>query len=249
MSLKNFEKIFYSELEINNIVLSLFAEGAYAIYLNDKKPIKINSLPWDTFDDNLLKELNNITKFNLIISSTQSTILPDEYLLKYSKNDFATILGWENTDDIKMNSIPALNAIMLNKKINTPDQINIYPYTPHEFLWIQYILDKNEGGVFIDIHTNTMIIAIVCEGKLLFYNLLEYKTPMDMLYYVSSAINVVGLSDTSLPMYFSGAITEDSHLIEKVDPFFSEIKLLSHSTNILGEFTHFFISSIKLCEL
>lgn len=71
-----------------------------------------------------------------------------------------------------------------------------------------------------------MIIAIVCEGKLLFYNLLEYKTPMDMLYYVSSAINVVGLSDTSLPMYFSGAITEDSHLIEKVDPFFFRDKII-----------------------
>lgn len=37
---KEFWKIFYSELEINNIVLSLFAEGAYAIYLNDKNQLK-----------------------------------------------------------------------------------------------------------------------------------------------------------------------------------------------------------------
>jgi len=40
MSIKNFEKILNSDLEINNTIVSLFAEGAYIIFLQTRLLLK-----------------------------------------------------------------------------------------------------------------------------------------------------------------------------------------------------------------
>ena len=86
MSIKNFEKILNSDLEINNTIVSLFAEGAYIIFFADKTPIKICSLPWESFNVFFDNEIVNYPHFNFIISSEQSTISPSDFLLKYCTN-------------------------------------------------------------------------------------------------------------------------------------------------------------------
>ena len=54
---------------------------------------------------------------------------------------------------------------------------------------------------------------------------------------------------TSFLAVISGAITSDSLLINKMDPFFKNINFLSVEGNFIEEFSHFFISSYELCEL
>jgi len=249
MSIKNFEKILNSDLEINNAIISLFAEGAYIIFFADKTPIKICSLPWESFNVFFDNEIVNYPHFNFIISSEQSTILPNDFLLKYSKSDFIQILGWENPDNVQINALPELNAVMLNKKIPIPEKINLYPYTSHEFLWLKFILRKKSDGVFIDVRPGIFLIAIIVQQKLLFYNLMQYNKPMDLLYYITSAINLTDTESLDLPLFISGAITSDSLLINKMDPFFKNINFLSVEGNFIEEFSHFFISSYELCEL
>lgn len=249
MSIKNFEKILNFDLEINNASISLFTEGVYIIFFADKTPIKICSFPWESFNDIFESEIVNYPNFNFIIASEQSNISPNDFLLKYSKSDFIQILGWQNPDNVQINALPELNAVMLNKKISIPEKLNLYPYTAHEFLWLKFILKRKTDGVFIDVRHGISIIAIISQQKLLFYNLMQYNTPMDLLYYITSAINLTDTESLDLPLFISGAITADSLLLNKLDPFFKNINFLSVGDNFLEEYSHFFISNYELCEL
>jgi len=73
--------------------------------------------------------------------------------------------------------------------------------------------------VFIDVRPGISLIAIIVQQKLLFYNLMQYNKPMDLLYYITSAINLTDTESLDLPLFISGAITSDSLLINKMDPF------------------------------
>jgi hypothetical protein len=249
MSLKNFEKILNPDLEINNAIVSLFYEGAYNIFFDDKIPVKIFSCPWESFDSIFENEIIKLPHFNFIIASEQSTIVPNDFLLKYSKSDFTQILGWEDYESVQINALPTLNSVMLNKKIPLPEKINLYPYTSHEYLWLKFILKKSLDGVFIDIRSNMAIIAVVSQKKLLFYNLVKYVSPMDILYYITSAINVTDTLTLDLPLFVSGAITPDSLILDKINPYFKNINFLSNGENLLDDYFHFYISAIELCEL
>ena len=178
----------------------------------------------------------------VIHQNNLNTLVPNEYfkedaLKSYLKYSIKTIA----TDLITFDELDFMNS----KNVYIP-YVNINNFLFQNFGEFEYkhyssvLLEKlfsiptNDNGCFIHVSKSTLDIVIIKNSNLQFFNIFEYKTKEDFMYYVLFTLEQLELSTEETLVSILGDIEEDSDLYRLIYTFIRNIDFLSSKNAVFN---------------
>ncbi len=187
------------------------------------KPIKSPEL--------ILKEIKEIFRnektlqqdfetVSVVHQNTLSTLVPNQYfkdddLNKYLKYSVKTI----TTDLIvydDLNLIKAKNVYVPFVNINNFIFQNFgeFEYKHHSSILLEKLFSQSDNSLnfFVNISQSLFDIVVLKDSKILFYNIFEYETKEDFIYYILFTLEQLELSTDNTNVSLLGDINKQSEL-------------------------------------
>ena len=178
----------------------------------------------------------------VIHQNNLNTLVPNEYfkeeaLKSYLKYSIKTIA----TDLITFDELDFMNS----KNVYIP-YVNINNFLFQNFGEFEYkhyssvLLEKlfsiptNDNGCFIHVSKSTLDIVIIKNSNLQFFNIFEYKTKEDFMYYVLFTLEQLELSTEETLVSILGDIEEDSDLYRLIYTYIRNIDFLSSKNAVFN---------------
>jgi hypothetical protein len=178
----------------------------------------------------------------VIHQNNLNTLVPNEYfkedaLKSYLKYSIKTIA----TDLITFDELDFMNS----KNVYIP-YVNINNFLFQNFGEFEYkhyssvLLEKlfsiptNDNGCYIHVSKSTLDIVIIKNSNLQFFNIFEYKTKEDFMYYVLFTLEQLELSTEETLVSILGDIEEDSDLYRLIYTYIRNIDFLSSKNAVFN---------------
>ena len=178
----------------------------------------------------------------VIHQNNLNTLVPNEYfkedaLKSYLKYSIKTIA----TDLITFDELDFMNS----KNVYIP-YVNINNFLFQNFGEFEYkhyssvLLEKlfsiptNDNGCYIHVSKSTLDIVIIKNSNLQFFNIFEYKTKEDFMYYVLFTLEQLELSTEETLVSILGDIEEDSDLYRLIYTYIRNIDFLSSKNGVFN---------------
>ena len=81
-------------------------------------------------------------------------------------------------------------------------------------------------NLFVNVNSRSFDLAIVKEGKLLFFNNFKFNTKDDFLYFLMFSLEQQQLTGQDLPVYFTGLISGNSEIIKLCERYIKRIRFI-----------------------
>jgi hypothetical protein len=222
------------------------------------KPIKSPEL--------ILKEIKEIFRnektlqqdfetVSVVHQNTLSTLVPNQYfkddnLNKYLKYSVKTI----TTDLIvydDLNLIKAKNVYVPFVNINNFIFQNFgeFEYKHHSSILLEKLFSQSDNSLnfFVNISQSLFDIVVLKDSKILFYNIFEYQTKEDFIYYILFTLEQLELSPEETNISIMGAINEQSELYKilytyiRNISFFNSKKPIFNNQNEIDKHSNFIL--------
>ena len=217
---------------------------------NFTKPIKSPEL--------ILKKIKEIFKnektlqqdfetVSVVHQNNLSTLVPNQYfkddnLNKYLKYSVKTI----TTDLIvydDLNFIKAKNVYVPFVNINNFIFQNFgeFEYKHHSSILLEKLFSQSDNSLnfFVNISQSLFDIVVLKDSKILFYNIFEYQTKEDFIYYILFTLEQLELSSDNTNVSLLGDINKQSELykilytyVRNISFFNSENPIFNNQTEI-----------------
>ena len=178
----------------------------------------------------------------VIHQNNLNTLVPNEYFKKdalksYLKYSIKTIA----TDLITFDELDFMNS----KNVYVP-YVNINNFLFQNFGEFEYkhyssvLLEKlfsiatNDICCYIHVSKSTFDIVIIKNSNLQFFNVFEYKTKEDFMYYVLFTLEQLDLSKEETLVYILGYMEEDSDLFRLMYTYIRNIDFLSSKNPVFN---------------
>ena len=178
----------------------------------------------------------------VIHQNNLNTLVPNEYFKKdalksYLKYSIKTIAS----DLITFDELDFMNS----KNVYIP-YVNINNFLFQNFGEFEYkhyssvLLEKlfsiptNDNGCYIHVSKSTLDIVIIKNSNLQFFNIFEYKTKEDFMYYVLFTLEQLELSTEETLVSILGDIEEDSDLYRLIYTYIRNIDFLSSKNAVFN---------------
>ena len=177
-----------------------------------------------------------------IVSNRFNTLIPEslfdeehiDYLLQFNHLLPHDYEAYHDTlhgiDSINMFAVPTKLAQRIRN--NWPD-IQIH----HESsVFLNSVLrltpDESPKNVFVNVRSRNFDLAIVEDGKLLFYNNFKFNTKEDFIYYLMFTLEQQQLAGQDIPVHFTGLITNNSEIVKLCERYIRRIRFIRPDGNI-----------------
>ena len=180
---------------------------------------------------------------NVIHQNNLSTLVPNLYFkkgdlnnyLKYSIKTIATDLIVY--DDL--NFIKAKNVYVPFVNINNFIFQNFgeFEYKHHSSILLEKLVLQSDNSLnfFINISKSLFDVVVIKDAKILFYNIFEYETKEDFIYYILFTLEQLELSPEETNISIMGAINEQSELYEILYTYIRNISFFNSKKPIFND--------------
>jgi len=212
------------------------------------KPIKSPEL--------ILKEIKEIFRnektlqqdfetVSVVHQNTLSTLVPNQYfkdddLNKYLKYSVKTI----TTDLIvydDLNFIKAKNVYVPFVNINNFIFQNFgeFEYKHHSSILLEKLFSQSDNSLnfFVNISQSLFDIVVLKDSKILFYNIFEYETKEDFIYYILFTLEQLELSTDNTNVSLLGDINKQSELYKILYTYVRNISFFNSKNPIFNNQT------------
>jgi len=242
---ETFDPNFTTEYKLS-IQVSL--DGFSFCILDDirKKHLVFKHFPFllsnDTFLSKKVKEIieneealnKRYKKILISYASPRFTIIPNSLTLPDNKEVFNFNHNFIEDESVKSISVGHFKTnIIFGIPNKTFDFLNTHfkkPEVFHQTKVLSRIISqkiKPEKVIsLVSVSKRFFTILITKREKLAFINSYRYTNNMDFIYYLLHIFKSEGISLQETPVYLTGEITEDSHLIEFMKKHFSKVDFL-----------------------
>ena len=202
----------------------------------------------DYFDERRLQFQNlDFETVSVVHQNNLSTLVPNQYfkdddLNKYLKYSVKTI----TTDLIvydDLNFIKAKNVYVPFVNINNFIFQNFgeFEYKHHSSILLEKLFSQSDNSLnfFVNISQSLFDIVVLKDSKILFYNIFEYQTKEDFIYYILFTLEQLELSSDNTNVSLLGDINKQSELykilytyVRNISFFNSENPIFNNQTEI-----------------
>jgi len=223
----------------------------------------LNHLEEMVLEDDLLK--HNYKSVNLIWNSAKNSIIPLEVFSKETiKTQFEFTQKMDELDEIHMNRLDYIDSVNI---FTIPSQVAAIFSKHHHRIkffnqvssFINHISQKYHSTakkIFVNISAHFIDVIVSEKGKLLLYNNFDYKSDMDMAYYITNIYNQYRNEQDNIEVIFSGLIDKKTDLHEKLKQFIPHLTFEKQPEDFTYSYTfnkiphHHFINLFNLnhCE-
>ena len=204
----------------------------------------------------ILKEIQEIFKnekclqqdfetVNVIHQNNLSTLVPNQYFKKSNLNNYLKYSIKTIATDLivydELNTIKAKNVYIPFVNINNFIFQNFgeFEYKHHSSILIEKLVlqSNNSLNFFINISQSLFDIVVIKDSKILFYNIFEYQTKEDFIYYILFTLEQLDLSKETTNISIIGAINEQSELYKILYTYIRNISFLNSKKTIFNNQT------------
>lgn len=204
----------------------------------------------------ILKEIQEIFKnekclqqdfetVNVIHQNNLSTLVPNQYFKKSNLNNYLKYSIKTIATDLivydELNTIKAKNVYIPFVNINNFIFQNFgeFEYKHHSSILIEKLVlqSNNSLNFFINISQSLFDIVVIKDSKILFYNIFEYQTKEDFIYYILFTLEQLDLSTETTNISIIGAINEQSELYKILYTYIRNISFLNSKKTIFNNQT------------
>ena len=217
--------------------------GSYEFSDNhNNSPYKQLELVEKLFENELIlnNQFNNINvaHLNNLVAHVPNPIFNKEELssyLKYSvkvlENDFIAC------DEIKNTEIVTVYIPFVNINNFLFDKYGSFNYQHSSSILIEKLLTQNKHvsktTCFVNVSASIFEIVVLKNNSLILYNLFNYKTKEDFIYYILFVSEQLGLNPEEFELYLMGDIDKDSELFSIVYKYIRNVQFYKNETNQL----------------
>ena len=167
-------------------------------------------------------------------------------------NRFNTIVPTEVFDDkevesyIRFNHDLPVDLTFFHEALTAINAVNVYALPSNQVRRIRKLWDKvtfvhqssiflnailretvdTPTNLFVNVNSRTFDLAIVKEGKLLFFNNFRFNTKDDFLYFLMFSLEQQQLTGADVPVYFTGLISNNSEIIKLCERYIKQIRFI-----------------------
>ena len=190
-------------------------------------------------DSYLQKDFSSVS---VVHQNNLSCLVPNTY---FSEDKLSEYLNFNiktlTSDFITFDDIQSIKA----KNVYIP-YVNINNFLFQNFGEFEYkhyssvLLEKlfsiptNDNGCYIHVSKSTLDIVIIKNSNLQFFNIFEYKTKEDFMYYVLFTLEQLELSTEETLVSILGDIEEDSDLYRLIYTYIRNIDFLSSKNAVFN---------------
>ncbi len=215
--------------------------------------------------DGLLR--NSFQKKVCIVPTSKYTIVPNSlYIPERTSEYFSFVHQKPVHEEIKVSNLTTDDAKLVYSSDMAWFQL-IEEFFPEATIFpgiaahSNYCLPKYKGSrksvMLLNLHDDNFDILLIEEGKLIFCNNFNYKSPEDIIYYAIFVIDQLKVNAEKVEIKLSGNILEKSNLIKLLRKYIRTVDVLDYHNNIqlsyaLSEveiFRYFDLFNPRLCEL
>tara|TARA_B100000787_G_scaffold7955_1_gene5956 strand:- start:18288 stop:19103 length:816 start_codon:yes stop_codon:yes gene_type:complete len=191
-------------------------------------------------EKSLQEEFQTVT---VIHQNNLSTLVPNEYFkedalkdyLKYSIKTIATDLIVY--DDL--NFMDSKNVYVPYVNINNFlfQNFGEFEYKHHSSLLLEklFLQSKTKLGFYVNVSPSMFDIVVIKNSKLLFFNVFEYHTKEDFIYFILFTLEQLELSTEDTVVSILGDIKENSDLFNILYTYVRNINLLNSKNAVFND--------------
>ena len=185
---------------------------------------------------------NDFESVTVIHQNNLSTLVPNQYFkedsiasyLKYSVKTIATDLivfddlEFMNTKNVYIPYVNINNFLFQN--------FGEFEFKHHSSILLEKLLAKSDDTLkfYINISQSTFDIVVTKDSKLLFYNIFDYQTKEDFIYYILFTLEQLELSTEETNVILLGDIEESSDKYKILYTFIRNIQFLNATNAIFN---------------
>ena len=171
-----------------------------------------------------------------IVSNRLNTLIPEELFEKQHLESYFRFshdlpqghtLFCETLPQLNSVNIFALPAMQEKRIFGLWNNISI---THQSSVFLNGVMAEDSGDdktvVYVNVNSRTFDLAVVSDGKLLFFNNFNFNTKDDFIYYLMFALEQQQLSGQDVPVCFSGLITGNSEIIKLCERYIKHIRFI-----------------------
>lgn len=188
----------------------------------------------------------SVTHFNNLVTQVPAVLFDKNNLanyLKYSikvlENDFITF------DELKNDNIVNVYIPFVNVNNFLFDQYGSFIFKHSSTVLIECLLNefkhKEEPICFVNVTNLAFEIVVLKNKKLALYNIFNFKTKEDFIYYILFIAEQLNLNPEEFQLVLMGNIEKDSELYKIVYQYIRNVSFynnLSYNNTIEGIYTH-----------
>ena len=85
---------------------------------------------------------------------------------------------------------------------------------------------EEKTNVYVNVNSRSFDLAVITEGKLMFFNNFKFDTKEDFAYYLMFALEQQQLPAQEVPVYFTGLITGNSEILKLCERYIKKIRFI-----------------------
>ena len=132
-------------------------------------------------------------------------------------------------DDINSNNSVIVYVPLMNINNYIFETFGEFNFKHSAHVLIETLLQQEtdtHSKVYININSYHFEMVVIKNKNLEFYNFFEFSSPEDFLYYVLFTFEQLGLNPEEVPVYFTGAITEDNDIYQLAYTYIRHLNFL-----------------------
>ena len=204
----------------------------------------------------ILKEIQEIFKnekslqqdfefVNVIHQNNLSSLVPNQYFKDNDLNNYLKYSIKTITTDLivydDLNFIKAKNVYVPFVNINNFIFQNFgeFEYKHHSSILLEKLISQSDNSLnfFVNISQSLFDIVVLKDSQILFYNIFEYQTKEDFIYYILFTLEQLELSSEETNISLTGNIDEHSELYKILYTYVRNISFFNSKNPIYNNQT------------
>ena len=244
---KNIDKSLSIQVSLNGLSFCIYNKKNNTVETLYSTDFESKLSPFDT-ENRLKSEFENKSEFidafdevNIIHDNSYVTIVPNDIYDEAQKADYlkfnTKILSTDfiATDDCscintKAVYIPYIN--INNYLLDSFDSINYYHFaTP--FVQSVMLKKSRENEVFANVNSHQFHLLVIKENRFIFYNVFEYSSNEDFLYYLLFTLEQLKMNNDELHINISGTLKKESELYELIYTYIRHVNFFETPKDLI----------------
>lgn len=179
-------------------------------------------------------------KVTVIHQNNLSSLVPNEYFSETSLKDYLKYSVRTITSDLivfdNLDFLTSKNVYIPYVNINNFlfQNFGEFEYRHHSSVLLEKLFLKSNSKINFFVHISKSIfdIVVIKDSKLLYYNIFDYETKEDFIYYILFALEQLGLSPEKTMVTLTGDIETSSDLYKILFTYIKNINFLESKNAI-----------------
>jgi len=168
-----------------------------------------------------------------IVGNRLNTLIPEElfdeqqldsYFLFSHELPTGHSLSYDKLPELKSVNVYALSALQKKRICNLWNNVS---FVHQSSVFLNGIMHEDPFDdktiAYVNVNSRSFDLAIVSEGKLMFFNNFRFNTKDDFIYFLMFAFKQQQLSGQEVPVYLSGLITGNSEIVKLCERYIKRI--------------------------